>query len=92
VPLSICFVVAIASLHFMRILPNRRLPDRAKFPYLHPFTFDPAFDRLNRAIDAYNRLYPCCRAYLVWQDSAISTAVFAVAIVLAELWELAVAK
>jgi hypothetical protein len=49
VRLSICFVVAIDSFYFMRILANRRLPPRAKFPDLHPFTFD--LERLNRVID-----------------------------------------
>ena|ERR1700728_1433509 len=92
VPGLVCFIAAMASLHVMRLLANRRLPDSKKFPYLHPFTFDPPRERLDRMIDAYKRLYPSGRAYLIWQISAVGTAVFAVAIILADLWQLAVAK
>jgi len=92
VPELVCFVAAIASLHVMRVLANRSLPDSKKIPYLHPFTLGRPFERVDRVIDAYKRLYPLGRAYLIWQVSAIGTAVFAAAIVLADLWRLVVAK
>jgi hypothetical protein len=86
----VCFIVAVASLHFMRVAANRRLPDSDKFSYLLPFS--PPFNRWNRVTDAYKRLYPRGRAYPIWQVSAIGTAVLAIGIVLAEIWELAVSK
>jgi len=79
-PALVCFVVAIVTLHFMRISVNRRLPPTDRISYFLPMT------RWNRVTDAYKRAFPHGRAYLVWQASVIGTVAFVVAILLGDLW------
>lgn len=85
-PALVCFIIAVATLHFMRVKTNRRLPESDKISYFLPMT------RWNKVTDAYKRLYLEGCAYIIWRVAVIGTAVLAMGIVLSELWELALGK
>jgi len=84
--LLVSFGSAVTSLHVMRVKANRRLSEIERISYFLPMT------KWSRVTDAYRRLYPQGRAYFVWKISVIGTIVFAVGIVLGQIWELAAAK
>jgi hypothetical protein len=92
VPLLCCFVVALASLHFMTLLINKKLPSDERLSYVHPFGIYSIGAQLERMADTYNRFYPQGRGYRAWQVSALTTAAFAAAIVVDELLRMAMAQ
>jgi hypothetical protein len=85
-PALALFIVAVATLHFMRVKANERLPQSNQLSYFLPMT------RWNMVTEAYKRLYPQGRASLIWQMSVLGTSACAGVVILIQIWELVAAN
>ena len=79
-----CFVVAVVSIHLMRLAANKELPDGEKISYFL------SFDKWDKIIRSYRCLYPRGRLYTIFRLVAIGTAALGLGSVLAAIWKLVV--
>jgi hypothetical protein len=76
------FIVAVATLHFMRAEANKRLATGNQLSYFLPMM------RWDQVTVPYKRLYPQGHAYLVWQVSVFGTVASAAIIILIQVWQI----
>jgi hypothetical protein len=82
----VAFLVAVVSVHLMRMAANARLSEDEKISYFLPL------HKWDRIVNSYRRLYPQGRLYPVLRVAVIGTAILAAAAVFGDIWFELVAK